>query len=60
MHPDNPDADEVPEADVLEQRQALVDEPDDTAVDPFELPVEADPADVAEQRAVVPDDDDER
>lgn len=34
---------------------------DDTAVGRIELPLEADPADVAEQDAVVPyDDDDER
>jgi hypothetical protein len=49
---------EDPEADVAEQQlPAVPPEDDDTVTDPDELPVEADPADVAEQRTVVPEDD---
>jgi hypothetical protein len=48
---------EDPEADVAEQQlPAVPPEDDDTVTDPDELPAEADPADVAEQRTVVPDD----
>jgi hypothetical protein len=48
---------ENPDADVVEQLQSAGDgeQPDDDRTD---LPSEADPADVAEQRTVVPDDDD--
>ena len=43
---------EDPDADVVEQLQSA-----EPVVDPEGLPSEADPADVAEQRIVVPDDD---
>ena len=47
---------EDPDADVVEQLQSAGgDEPADDVTD---LPSEADPADVAEQRLAVPDDDD--
>lgn len=60
MRPDDPDA---PTADVVEQRQP----PDATADDVTDadlsgsagLPMEADPADVAEQRAEVPDEEED-
>lgn len=50
---------EDPDADVAEQLQAAgpTDENEETVVDPGGLPAEADPADVAEQRLVVPEDD---
>jgi hypothetical protein len=49
--------DDAPEADVLEQRQSSTvvdDRPDD-----FGVPIEADPADVDEQRRDVGDDDED-
>jgi hypothetical protein len=49
---------EDPDADVAEQLQAI-DDDIDPLTDPNGLPLEADPADVAEQREVVPQDDDE-
>ena len=51
---------EDPDADVAEQLQsaAPTDDGDESVVDADALPAEADPADVAEQRAAVPDDDD--
>ena len=51
---------EDPDADVAEQQSSAVPEDDgeDTFADPLGLPSEANPADVAEQRAVVPEDDD--
>ena len=48
---------ENPDADVVEQLQRA-DDGDEPVGDPTDLPSEADPADVAEQRIVVPDDDD--
>lgn len=50
---------EDPDADVAEQQSSAVPEEDgeDTVADLLGLPDEANPADVAEQRAVVPDDD---
>lgn len=48
---------EHPDADVVEQLQRT-DDGDEPVDDPTDLPPEADPADVAEQRTVVPDDDD--
>lgn len=51
---------EDPDADVAEQLQPVDDdESADIAEDPGDVPLEADPADVAEQREVVPDFDDE-
>jgi hypothetical protein len=50
---------EDPDADVAEQQQTLRDDEQDIAGDPSGLPLEADPADVAEQREVVPEYDDE-
>ena len=51
---------EDPDADVAEQQSSAVPEGngEDTVAGPLGLPPEADPADVAEQRAVVPEDDD--
>jgi hypothetical protein len=49
---------EDPDADVVEQLTPIEDD-DDAVEDPSELPLEADPADVAEQRQVVPEYDDE-
>ena len=51
---------EDPDADVAEQQQAAepADDAEEPLTDPGGLPPEADPADVAEQRAVVPEDDD--
>jgi hypothetical protein len=51
---------EDPEADVAEQLRPAspVEEDDDRVTDPDGLPAEADPADVADQRTVVPEDDD--
>jgi hypothetical protein len=48
---------EDPDADVVEQLQST-DGGDEPVDDVTDLPAEADPADVAEQRLVVPDDDD--
>jgi hypothetical protein len=49
---------EDPDADVAEQLQPTAPvEDDEPALDPGGLPAEADPADVAEQREVVPEDD---
>jgi hypothetical protein len=51
---------EDPDGDVAEQqRPAGTEERDEPAGDPGGLPLEADPADVAEQREVVPQDDDD-
>jgi hypothetical protein len=51
---------EDPDADVVEQQQPAT--PDEDGEEPFAepagLPSEADPADVAEQRVAVPEDDD--
>jgi hypothetical protein len=51
---------ENPDADVVEQlRSAAADEDaEELEADPRDLPSEADPADVAEQRIALPDDDD--
>jgi hypothetical protein len=52
---------ESAEADVLEQSRSVV--PGDDAVEELDaqaLPVEADPADAADQRRPVPDDDEDR
>jgi hypothetical protein len=52
---------EDPDADVAEQLQsaeAADEDAEEPVADPESLPSEADPADVAEQRLVVPDDDD--
>jgi hypothetical protein len=51
---------EDPDADVAEQQRETVppEGDDEPATDPGGLPSEADPADVAEQRAAVPEDDD--
>jgi hypothetical protein len=48
---------ENPDADVVEQLQSA-DGGDEPVDDRTDLPSEADPADVAEQRIAVPDDDD--
>jgi hypothetical protein len=48
---------ENPDADVVEQLQNA-DGSEEPADDRVDLPSEADPADVAEQRIVVPEDDD--
>jgi hypothetical protein len=48
---------EDPDADVVEQLQSAGDATEPVE-DPGDVPSEADPADVAEQRAAVPDDDD--
>jgi hypothetical protein len=45
---------EDPDADVVEQLTPIEDD-DDAVEDPSGLPLEADPADVAEQRQVVPE-----
>jgi hypothetical protein len=50
---------EDPDDDVAEQLRALEDDEHGLAGDPTGLPLEADPADVAEQREVVPEYDDE-
>ena len=50
---------EVPEDDALEQRLDVVADEDGDEPDPDEQPVEADPADVAEQSRRVDLDDDE-
>ena len=51
------DVEPVPEADAAEQGRPVNDEPvDDLEGDPVEPTLEADPADVEEQRRVVPDD----
>jgi hypothetical protein len=55
---------EDPDADVAEQQQAIDDDIDpvddiEPVTDPNGIPLEADPADVAEQREVVPQDEDE-
>jgi hypothetical protein len=52
---------EDPDTDVVEQQQSagLAEEGSDPQADPGGLPLEADPADVAEQHEVVPEDDDE-
>jgi hypothetical protein len=51
---------ENPDADVVEQLQSAesVEDGEELVADPEDLPSEADPADVAEQRIAVPDDDD--
>lgn len=51
---------EDPDADVAEQQRptAPVEDGEEPVGDPGGLPAEADPADVAEQRVVVPEDDD--
>jgi hypothetical protein len=51
---------EDPDADVVEQLQSAepADDGEEPDVDAGSLPSEADPADVADQRLVVPDDDD--
>lgn len=51
---------EDPDADVAEQLRPAADDEDDPTVDdavadPDDLPLEADPADVAEQRLIVPE-----
>ena len=48
---------ENPDADVVEQLQGAEDD-EEPVDDPEGLPSEADPADVAQQRIPVPDDDD--
>jgi hypothetical protein len=48
---------EDPYADVVEQQRPL-DEGEDVLQDPPDLPIEADPADVAEQHHVVPEEED--
>jgi hypothetical protein len=48
---------EDPDADVVEQLQST-DDGDEREGEVTDLPSEADPADVAEQRLVVPEDDD--
>jgi hypothetical protein len=48
--------DDAPEADVLEQ---LLDPLDDEPVEDFDVPSEADPADVAEQHRIAGEDDDD-
>jgi hypothetical protein len=48
---------ENPDADVVEQLRS-VDSSEEPTEDRADLPSEADPADVAEQRIAVPDDDD--
>lgn len=50
---------EDPDADVAEQRSPVV-APDDEVGDPTELPLEADPVDVAGQQQVVPEDEEEQ
>jgi hypothetical protein len=53
---------EDPDADVVEQQRSVDDLEDDPAADVTTadgLPAEADPADVAEQRMIVPQDIDE-
>jgi len=51
---------EDPDADVVEQLQSAepAEDGEEPDVDPESLPSEADPADVADQRLAVPDDDD--
>jgi hypothetical protein len=51
---------ENPDADVVEQLRSAVptEDGEEPEAAPEDLPSEADPADVAEQRIVVPDDDD--
>lgn len=54
-------ADDVPEADALEQQSVLdVEDVEDVAEEPVDPQLEADPADVEEQRRVVPVDDEDR
>jgi hypothetical protein len=50
---------EDPDADVAEQQRetATPEDADEPVTDPGGLPPEADPADVAEQRVIVPEDD---
>ncbi|WP_433008082.1 hypothetical protein [Kribbella sp. CA-294648] len=48
--------DDAPEADVLEQLLGPLDDQD--AVEDFEVPAEADPADVADQHRLAGEDDD--
>lgn len=50
---------EDPDADVAEQHNPVV-PPDDEVGDPGELPLEADPVDVAGQHQVVPEDEEEQ
>lgn len=51
---------EDPDTDVAEQLRPVDDDGSaDTVADPDGLPLEADPADVAEQREIVPEYDDE-
>ncbi|MVA75990.1 hypothetical protein GC722_08135 [Auraticoccus sp. F435] len=54
----NPSPD-VPEADALEQSLPVHDAPED-GLEEITAPLEADPADVAEQHLEVPDEDDRR
>lgn len=51
-------ADDVPEADALEQLSGL--DVEDVTEEPVDPQLEADPADVEEQRRVVPVDDEDR
>lgn len=50
---------EDPDADVAEQQYSTDDAADEAGVDLDELPAEADAADVADQRRIVPQDVDE-
>lgn len=50
---------EAPEADVMEQLLGIHEEDDDVRIGEDRLPVEADPADVAEQKELLPGEDDE-
>ena len=59
MRIDEPAVDVANPADVAEQR-AVLDDPGAWSTRRLDLPLEADPADVAEQDADVPYDDDER
>lgn len=51
---------EDPDADVAEQQHPTAPTEEDDVDDPGGLPLEADPADVAEQREAVPEDDRDR
>ncbi|GAB1821370.1 hypothetical protein [Herbidospora sp. RD11066] len=52
------EASEAPEADVAEQNRAVAEEPEEDAW-PEDLPLEADPADAADQKRTYDDDEDD-
>jgi hypothetical protein len=54
-----PSDDDVPEADAVEQARAIVQQDEADPHEAIDVPLEADVADVAEQRAPLPEDQDE-